>query len=232
MPEMPEEGRRTLAERMSTLEVDLVGVVAVSEIAEERLRDQVLGLMPEARSVVALAGEVFTEILDHSRPFKEIGEASPRDMLLPHYDYVNSRVTKSAYDLSKAIRRQGLKALPMPAALYPTDQRFLHSVLSYKHAAQAAGVGSMGWHSLVIAPGYGPRLRLACIITQAELPPTAGKAEHLCDGCGLCIAACPARALAEPKAGESYSINKFACSVFRAGSGSCNECLRVCPIGR
>ena len=105
--------------------------------------------------MVALGGEVFPEILDHSRPFKEMGEASARDMLVPHYDYVNSRVTKSAYDLSKAIRRQGLKALPMPAALYPTDQRFLHSVLSYKHAAQATGVGSHG----LAQPAHGPRVR-------------------------------------------------------------------------
>lgn len=232
MSETRAQRERQLLETLSTLEVDVVGIVPVSGIADSRLHDQVLGLLPGAKSVVALASEIYPEILDHSFPLKEMGEASPRDMLVPHMDYLNNRLTKSAYDLSRTIRRQGLKALPMPAANYPTDQRFLFSVLSYKHAAEAAGLGSIGWHSLVMSAQFGPRLRLACVLTEAELPPSSQAGDSLCDGCGQCIKACPAHALQEPNKGEAYSINKFACSVFRAGAGPCSECMRVCPIGR
>lgn len=232
MFQAPIQGERSALDRLATLEADAVGIAPVSAIAGSRLYDQVTNLLPGAKSIVALAGEIFSEILDHSAPFKEMGEGSPRDMLPPHQDYVNSRLTKSAYDLSKAIRRQGLKALPMPAANYPTDQRHLFSVLSYKHVAEAAGLGAMGWHSLLVTQQFGPRVRLACVLTEAELPPTGKRVDDLCEGCGRCIEACPAHALKEPKAGDAYAINKFACGVFRAASGPCSECMKVCPVGR
>ena len=36
----------------------------------------------------------------------------------------------------------------------------------------------------------------------------------------------------EPQGSEPYQINKYACNVFRSGSGSCAECMRVCSQGR
>ena len=96
-----------------------LGIASVADLAEPRLRDQVLALLPQARSVVTLAMEVYPEVLDHSRPGKLIGEGSPSDMLGPHMDYMNSRLTKAAYDVARSCRKQGLKALPMPAANYP-----------------------------------------------------------------------------------------------------------------
>jgi epoxyqueuosine reductase len=217
---------------LARLEVDALGVALVADLAEPRLRDQVLALLPQARSVVAMAMEVYSEILDHSRPGKQMGEASPGDMLAPHMDYMNSRLTKAAYDVAKLCHRQGFKALPMPAANYPTDVRYLTSVLSYKHAAEAAGLGTIGRHSLLVTPEFGPRVRLACVLVEAELRPTPNLAGDLCDGCNSCIKNCPMGALMEPENGEAYRINKYACNAFRSGSGSCAECMRVCTQGR
>ncbi len=219
-------------EALPRLEVDAFGVASVADLAERRLREQVLALLPGARSIVVLAMEVFPEVLDHSRPDKAVGEASPRDMLAPHMDFLNGRLTKAAYDVAKLSRSEGFRALPMPAANHPTDQRYLTPVLSYKHAAEAAGLGTIGWHSLLVTPRFGPRVRLACVLTEAELKPTPRLSEDLCTGCGECIEACPSRALGEPPDGVPYAINKFACSVFRSGAGSCAECMRVCTVGR
>lgn len=221
-----------IEEALSQLEVDAFGIASVSDLQDKRLRDQVLALLPGARSIVALANEIFPEVLDHSRPDKLMGEASSRDMLVPHMDYLNGRLTKAAYDIAKACRGQGLKALPMPAAGTPGDQRFLTSVLSYKHSAEAAGIGTIGRHSLLVTPQFGPRVRLACILTEAKLPPTPRIQKSLCSGCNLCVEACPSKALAAPANGEVYSINKFACSTFRGGAGSCSECMKACPKGR
>lgn len=217
---------------LSKLEVDAFGVASVADLPDERLRDQILALLPEARSVVALANEIFPEVLDHSRPDKIMGEASPRDMLVPHMDFLNGCLTKAVYDVAKLSRRQGFKALPMPAANYPTDQRYLTSVLSYKHAAEGAGLGTIGRHSLLVTPRFGPRVRLACVLTEAELTPTSRLEKGLCTGCNRCVDACPSHALAVPSNGEAYSMNKFACSAFRGGAGPCSECMRVCPRGR
>lgn len=221
-----------MQDALSRLEVDALGVASVADLAGTRLHEQVVALLPGARSIVAFAMEIFPEVLDHSTPDKAMGEGSPRDMLAPHMDYLNGRLTKAVYDVAKLSRKHGFKALPMPAANYPTDQRYLTSVLSYKHAAEAAGLGTLGRHSLLVTPEFGPRVRLACLLTEAELRPTRRLPESLCDGCNECIAACPAHALSVPPDGEPYAMNKYACSVFRGGSGSCTECMRVCPQGR
>lgn len=226
-------GRTTfLQEALSRIESDAMGVASVADLAEPRLREQVIALLPTAKSVVALAMEVYPEVLDHSRPEKLMGAASPRDMLAPHQDYLNGRLNKAVYDLARLCRRQGFKALPMPAANYPTDQRYLTSVLSYKHAAEAAGLGTIGRHSLLVTPEFGPRVRLACLLTEAELRPTPRMDGKLCDGCNICIEGCPAHALGEPRNGETYVINKYACNAFRTASGSCAECMRMCTQGR
>jgi epoxyqueuosine reductase len=219
-------------EVLPRLDVDLVGVASVAALAEPRLREQVTALLPDARSIVAVGMEIYSEVLDLSGPTKVMGEAAPRDLLVPHMDYLSGRLNKAIYDVGKACRRQGFKALPMPAANYPTDHRYLTSILSYKHAAVAAGLGTLGRHSLLITPAFGARVRLACLITDAELRPSARQADSPCNGCVECITACPAGALSDPGHDEAYSINKFACQAFRAGSGACSECMRVCPQGR
>ncbi len=222
----------TIQEALSRMEVDAMGIASVADPAEPRLRAQVEALLPEARSIVVFAMEIYPEVLDHSKPAKLMGEVSARDLLGPHMDYLNGRLNKAIYDVARACRRQGFKALPMPAANYPTDQRYLTSILSYKHAAEAAGLGTIGRHSLLVTPEFGPRVRLACVLTDAELKATPRLADGLCDGCNDCIAACPANALSEPADGEAYAINKFACQAFRNASGSCSDCMRVCPQGR
>jgi len=76
-------------------------------------------------------------------------------------DFINGRLTKAAYDVAKVSRRNGLKSLPLSAAGCPTDAIFLQAVFSYKHAAQAAGLGYVGRSSLLVTPDFGPRVRLA-----------------------------------------------------------------------
>jgi len=222
----------SMQDALARIEVDAVGVASVADMSEGWLQDQILALLPGARSAIALAMEVFPEVLDFSHPEKLMGEASTGDMLAPHMDHLNGRLTTAAYDLATVSRRAGFKALPLPAAAVPTDSRYLTAVLSYKHVAQAAGLGSIGRHSLLVTPDFGPRVRLACLLTEAEFRPTPRLADGLCDDCNECIAGCPAHALKEPQDGELYSINKFACNAFRGGSGSCSECMRLCPSGR
>jgi epoxyqueuosine reductase QueG len=120
----------------------------------------------------------------------------------------------------------------MAPANYPQDQRYLTAILSYKHVAEAAGLGSFGRHSLLVTPQFGPRVRLGCLLTEAELTPTPHLSDGLCDQCNNCIAACPSKALSEPEGDAAYSINKYACAVYRGGAGPCSECMRVCPQGQ
>ena len=216
----------------SKLDMDAVGVASLAEWKGTKLEETALKLLPQARSVVAFAMEIYPEILDLVSPQRIMGVASMNDLLDRQADFLNGRLTKAAYDIAKAFRSAGLKTLPLPAIGCPLDGRFLEAVFSYKHAAQAAGLGRIGWHSLLITPDFGPRVRLSCCLTEAVLEPTKTDMTIQCDSCGICLDNCPAGALAKPQAGGLYTINKFACSSFRNASGGCVECMRLCPAGR
>jgi len=220
-----------LQDLISGLDVDAVGIARLAEWKGTKLEETALRLLPQARSVVVLAMEIYPEILDLVSPGRMMGAASTNDLLDRNADFLSGQLTEAAYDVARASRSIGLKALPLPAGGCPLDTRFLEAVFSYKHAGQAAGLGKIGWHSLLITPDFGSRVRLSCCLTEAPLEPTKTNLTVECDSCGICLEGCPAGALAEPQAGEQYAVNKFACSSFRSASGGCSECMRLCPVG-
>ncbi|MFH1032101.1 MAG: hypothetical protein V1767_06035 [Chloroflexota bacterium] len=219
-------------ESLAKLDVDAVGVVSLAECKGTKLEESALALLPEARSVVVFAMEIFPEILNLTSPGRAAGQASLNDFLDRHAEYLNGRLTRAAYDVTKASHKAGLKALPLPAVGCPTDVRFLEAVISYKHAAQAAGLGYIGRSSLLITPRFGPRVRLAACLTEVQLEPTKIEISGTCGNCRVCINKCPAEAITVPQGEAAYSINKFACSAFRTASGGCSECLRLCPASK
>ena len=226
-------GSAALHDLISGVEVEMVSVASLADWKGTSLEEAALKLLPQTRSVVVFAMEIYPEILNLTSSGRVMGEASLNDLLDGDMDYLNSRLTKSAYDVAKASRNLGLKALPLPASGCPTDARFLEAVFSYKHAGQAAGMGKIGWHSLLITPDFGSSVRLSCCLTEAKLEPTRPvKVDFECKECGICVKGCPAGAISEPKDGEAYAINKFACNSFRSAAGGCSECMRVCPVGR
>jgi epoxyqueuosine reductase QueG len=222
----------TIKDLIAKLDVSAVGIASLAEGKGTKLEETALRLLPQARSVVVLAMEIAQEVLDLGSTERITGAASLNDLVTSDANYLYGRLTKAAYDIARTSRSLGLKALPLPAQGCPQDRRFLEAVFSYKHAGQAAGLGKIGWHSLLIAPELGPRVRLSACLTEAELEPTHTTMTVECESCGICLNNCPAGALAEPQAGEQYTINKFACSSFVNASGSCNQCMRVCPEGR
>ena len=154
------------------------------------------------------------------------------DLLNAEMGYLNGELNDAVHDFAKVSRSLGLKALPLPAAECPMNDRFLEAVFSYKHAGQAVGLGKIGWHSLLITPDFGPRVRLAACLTEAELEPTNSQFTIQCESCGICLDSCPAGALTILQSDQQYAINKFACCTYYGASGGCSECMRVCPEGR
>jgi epoxyqueuosine reductase QueG len=120
--------------------------------------------------------------------------------------------------------------MPLPAEGPCVDGRFLEAVISYKHAAEASGLGKIGMSSLLVTRQFGPRVRLALCLTEALLESTANDEPGACRYCNVCVAKCPAHALGRPKKGEPYSINKYACRTYSDASGGCSECVRACPV--
>ena len=223
-----------IQEMKSKLDVELIGVASVEESNSKELKSSATSLLPGAKSVVVLGKEIYKEVISLLRPSKEVGEAEYGELLGPHGDYLAGRLTRAVHQLADIFRKETYRSLALPAVGCPTDQRSLTAIFSYKHAGQLAGLGVIGRHSLLITPEFGPRVRLACLLTEASLEPSSLIQRDNCINCDACIRECPAQALEIPRQGESYSMNKFACRTYRQAGLTCSVCMKVCDevVGR
>jgi epoxyqueuosine reductase QueG len=216
-----------LDEMKERFEIDLAGATTIGSSGSTELGRRVSPLLPTARSVVVFAKEIYREVVDLLRPGNEAGEAHGGDLLPAHSEYLNGRLNRGVHELAAYFRRRGYRSLPLPA-IAPTDQRFQEGLLSYKHVAEVAGMGRIGWHSLLITGEFGPRVRLACLITEALLEPSPRAFENFCQGCGACVTSCPAKAFEVPGDGMAYAMNKFSCRAYRQAGLTCSFCMKVC----
>jgi epoxyqueuosine reductase len=226
----PEKIDNEVQEALAKLEVDMVGVARIDNLKRNKLAQAAQKLLPSVKSIVVVGMEVFPEFLDLTASERKMGTANFNDLLTRHVEYLRGRLLKASYDIAKASHRAGLKALPLAGQGPAVDNRFLEGVISYKHAAEAAGLGNIGMSSLLVTEKYGPRVQLTVCLTEAALKSTAGKIQKNCQYCNVCVLKCPAKALERPKAGEAYALNKYACRTYVEAAGGCSECMRVCPV--
>jgi epoxyqueuosine reductase len=73
----------------------------------------------------------------------------------------------------------------------PAPDVFVH----LRIAAFCAGLGEIGYGKLLLTPEFGPRQRLAALLTEAPLEPDPLFAGGLCDRCMTCVAECSGNAI-------------------------------------
>lgn len=118
--------------------------------------------------------------------------------------------------------------------------------LSERYWAVKSGIGIRGENGSVIVDGCGTYAFLAELLTTIEISPDNGELRK-CDGCGVCMKACPAQALlGNGKIDATRCINYLSIEkrgefnareeeLLRKGKGylyGCDTCLRVCPHNR
>jgi len=156
--------------------------------------------------------------------------------------YRDSRVAASACDallrdacwrVVEMVREAGYRAAVLRNQRYGADEP-RHNI-SFKKAGVLAGLGAFGKSQLLIHPEWGPWLWLRAVVTGALLPQDAPVDFSPCDGCSLCIAACPSGALSESgfnrAACESHGLAAGAVRISPLGRINCDECMRACPVG-
>ena len=215
-------------------EVDNVGVISLEDFKDTPAWQQARDILPGTESIIALAVEIFPEVVKYLTSKGQFGELAMRDLFKRNERVISGHIDWEAYKIVRKLHGLGFSGLSLPSGDAPYDSRFVEGAFSYKHVAQAAGLGNIGWHSILIIPEYGARVRLALVLTDAPLKPRTLEAGKLpCRKCGgACIKICPVKAISRPRKGEEWNINKYACSNYLNATGSCAECLRVCPAGK
>jgi Pyruvate/2-oxoacid:ferredoxin oxidoreductase delta subunit len=82
----------------------------------------------------------------------------------------------------------------------PAPDVFIHLRL----AAFCAGMGEIGYSQMFLSPTFGPRQRLAAVITDAPLEPDPLYDGELCDRCMLCARDCTGQAISTT---ETIKVN-------------------------
>lgn len=93
------------------------------------------------------------------------------------YTFFKNNAAKLLDDISiqltMTIESEGYNAIPIPSdepyEYWDSENREGKGILSLKHLAQAAGLGTIGKNTLLINEKYGNRLYLGALLTNAEL---------------------------------------------------------------
>ena len=145
-----------------------------------------------------------------------------------------SRMAQTAFKVAEFIRALGYNAIPAGNGVG----------LSIPMAIDA-GLGELGRNGILVTPKYGPRVRLAKVIT--DLPMTADHpikfgVTEFCETCMLCAEDCPSASISKGERtwkGKSVSNNPGIFKWYVQPEGcydyngfSCSNCKMNCPFNK
>lgn len=205
---------------------DVVGVAGIERFEQAPKGFHPRDLFPGCNSVVAF-GVALPKGLTKTEPTMIYGHFNYA--LCPPVDWIALRAAKEIERLS------GGYAVPLPSdgpyEYWDADKLEGRGLLSMKHTAVMAGLGTMGKSTLLLNEKYGNMLVLGAVLTDAELA-SDPLAESICiEGCSLCIANCPSGALDGQRAKQAncrpntYGTNARGYDIVK-----CNKCRAICPM--
>ena len=227
-----------LSSLANQLGADLFGVADLRSVRDYVIKQGGESLGEFSRAVV-VGMKLSNTVVDQLDPL-----ASADYSLYGYHVYktISPAVDHIALRLAREMETTGNKALPIPTSQYRKPGERI-AVFSHKLAGHLAGLGWIGKNCLLITSKFGPRVRLASILTDCELEygmPLQGK----CGNCNECIEACPVGALKGIEFSESEGVEKRidvnACGTYRDGKDAgarrgahvCALCLARCPKGK
>ena len=206
------------------LGADICGIANV-----ERFVDAPSGFHPTDLYINCKSVIVFAK-----RMPKGLAYVKPRIIYTKAADINLNEVDRISYLASIEIEKLGGIAIPLPSDspydYWDSDNMEGRGLLSMRHAAVLAGVGSMGKNTLVINEKCGNMINIGAVLTNLDLCSDPLSKEMCITGCHLCIDNCPQKAL------NGLTVNQKLCREFtysnnKRGFGvcNCNKCRVNCP---
>jgi ferredoxin len=167
---------------------DDAGLVEIDRPEIEDQREDILKIFPETRSIMSI-----------------VCRMNPANIRCPSRD-VSDLEFLLAFEQTNAVSRRIVKRLNekgimalSPSAGFPMDQSKWPGKmwpLSHKPIAEAAGLGRMGHHRLIIHPRFGNFIVLGTILLDGEASAHDRPLDFSpCIDCGLCVSVCPVGAI-------------------------------------
>jgi len=186
---------------------------------------------------ISIAIKLSNEIIDR------ITKEDPTEAYAHHYRQVNALLDNMASKIAEYCKNMGYEAVSIPASQV-IDELKLVGIISHKAVAALAGIGWLGKNLLIINEKFGPRIRLASILTTLPLIANV-PIENRCGKCTICVKTCPVQAIKETYFAERPSSREEALDINacnkrlleievqpRFGSRVCGICVKVCPWGK
>jgi ferredoxin len=182
--------------------LDLVGVANIERFEGAPPRMHPASIFPGARSVIVVARRI---VRGNWRGIEE-GTHWPNYTYFGYHGLLNSFfIPAGVYETACFIEDAGWEAVPyypgVPEGQPPDppirpDGPAPNVHLAIRIAGVAAGIGEIGWSKVFMTRQFGPRVRLAAILTDLELEPDPLiEPGTLCDRCMVCVTGCQAAAI-------------------------------------
>lgn len=168
---------------------------------------------------------------------------APTKAYADHCRDLNARLNDLTARIVEWITQRGHKARAIPASRSVDEKRLLGNI-SHKAVAITAGLGWQGKSLLLVTQKFGPRVRLATVLTDMPLEPGA-PVKNRCGTCSECAKACPAGAIRNVSTSHHYEQREDAVDLARChgkllqfkeqpeiGYTFCGVCIAACPFGK
>lgn len=211
-----------------SLGADVCGVAAINRFAGAPEGFSPADVYPACRSVIAFGIALPKGLL----------EISPRLV----YSFFNETVLNAELDrLSLRLARELERRFPCAAVPVPCDTPYEYwnaessegrGLISMKHAAVCAGLGTLGKNTLLLTRAFGNRLNVGVVLTDLPLE-SDPLAESVCiPGCTKCVDNCPAGAIQNGTVVQKLCRERAYGQKTARGYATteCNTCRVVCPV--
>jgi Uncharacterized Fe-S protein len=223
---MKDEINNKIRDIMTGLGADVCGIANALEFRDVPSGFSPVDVFMDCRSVI---------VLGFAMP-RGLADVEPR-LIYNHFNNLSKDIVdKIAMDGAKTLEKEfDCHAVPLPGdgpyEAWDKETLHGHGLISVKHAAVKAGLGSLGKSTIFLNPQYGNLLTLGAILTSLELksdPPC----EDICiKSCTRCIDECPVNAI------RDGIVDQYRCRTNAYGRNErgfetteCNRCRSVCPM--